>query len=194
MKILVAGIVLFILSLSAHAQSVSESADANTVANSYNLASLKKDWTTVAALTHPHSLKQFRKLIEAFVESDASIAETVFGVKSKQALANMSDTEIFGNLFAVINKSSPEMESALKSLQSSILGSVEEGPDLRHFVYRISFSVNDSPISKVAVYPLKRFGSSWRVIAPDDEIRAMVSALSAPKLKTPPAKAKRKRT
>lgn len=88
------------------------------------------------------------------------------------------------------------MATAMNSMEFVVIGSVEETPDLRHFVFRANFKFGPSPISKMEIYSLKRYQNTWRVLMSDDEIRAMAAALAASKPPVPVKKAapvKRKR-
>ncbi len=154
---------------------------ADEIVRTYNQYAMKQDWSGVAALIHPDSLSQFRIMLNLMTEKNPGML-SLFGIKSKKEFSELSNAQVFEKLFAYVRKSSPEAASAMNSMNTAILGAVDEIPDLRHYVFRTTFSYGDTSISIVDLYSLKRVGESWRVIMKDGEMEALMTALS----KTPP--------
>lgn len=165
-----------------------EEPSADAVVRQYNEFSAKQDWHGVSSLIHPDSLREFRSLLTSMLEKDREVVKTLFGVRSSTEFTALSDPQIFERLVGYINKASPDLSTALKSMEVAVIGSVEETPDLRHFVYRASFNLGPTPISSIEVYSLRRFQNTWRLLMKEGEMRAMASVLARLKPSEPATK------
>lgn len=154
MKIIFISVLILLLAVTAFTQSTDDRS-ADEIVRTYNQYAMKQDWSGVAALIHPDSLSQFRVMLKLMTEKTPGMLSQ-FGIKSKKEFSELSNAQVFEKLFAYVRKSSPEATSAMNSMNITVIGAVDELPDLRHYVFRTRFRYEDTTISIVDLYSLKR--------------------------------------
>ena len=193
MKLLYSSLALLALALPIFSQQKPEGLSADDVVREYNSYSIKADWQGMSSLLHPDSLREFRKLFATMQQKDADMLKAILDIKTVEEFNSITDAQVFERLFKFVNKFVPEVQAAMSGMQVSVIGSVEESPEVRHFVYRAKFSLGSTSISSVDIYSLKRYQDTWRVLMKDDEIQAIAASLKemeAPQqpVKTTPTK------
>lgn len=137
------------------------------------------NFLAVASLMHEDALRELRALLEPILTLDdpevVELRQQLMGESSIPAIRGMSDT-LFVSRFLGLAMNREGMAQALKSSQGKLLGSVKEGPDTVHVVYRLALSVEDIAITEMDVISLGRSRAGWRTLLKGD-VRAMASAL-----------------
>jgi|SRR5262245_29439278 len=125
----------------------------------------KGDWSSYAKLMHPEALTQAKRLFQPLVIADKSgeLLELFFGVKTVKQFEAMSDTATFEALMVNLTKNIPTFSEAAKGMDFKIIGSVPEGEDLVHVVYRAGAKVKEVSVSQITVMSLRRYQGQWRL-------------------------------
>ena len=53
-------------------------------------------------------------------------------------------------------------------IELETIGDVVESPELAHVVVRVHFTMEGAPISKVGIVSVRRRGSTWRLLLPEE--------------------------
>ena len=143
--------------------------DAITVAGSYVDAMRASDFNGMATLMHPESLAELREIFAPVLASDAGpeIIRAI-GLPPPEELSSMSDTEFFAAFMRAIVAGDSTMADALRQAQADLLGSVPEGADTVHVVYRMRMKVEDVEVSEMGVLSLARWENTWRGLLAGD--------------------------
>jgi hypothetical protein len=130
----------------------------------------KSDWSSYARLMHPDALAEAKKLFRSVFVADESgkTAELFFGVKNSKEYDALSDTAVFEAMMNNIAKKIPLFTDIMKTMDFSIIGSVPEGADIVHVVYRTSTKATGLSISKLEVTSLQRHQGRWRMMLTGD--------------------------
>jgi hypothetical protein len=130
----------------------------------------KGDWSSYARLMHPDALAEARKTFRPIVAADESgkFAEQFFGVKNSTEFDALSDIAAFEALLNNITKNIPLVGELLKTTDFSIIGSVPEGTDLVHVLYRTGMKAGQLSVSKLEVISLRRHQGRWRLMLTGD--------------------------
>ena len=152
------------------------------------------DWKASSALMHPDALRQLKRMFRpiVFAAPDLDMAKMFFGVRTAAEFDRLSGAQAYERLMAMVTKMNPEVNSALATSKSQILGHVLEGPATAHVVYRMTVKTQGISVTKVAVMPVKKVGNTWGGLLTGD-IEGMAAALSRmgqpqPAAKTPTKK------
>jgi hypothetical protein len=73
---------------------------------------------------------------------------------------------------------SPEMKEAMSSMRASVVGTVPEGADTVHVMYRMTMGVQGVEVTKMEVLSLQRSGTRWMATLTGD-MQGMIRAMSA---------------
>ncbi len=140
----------------------------------------KGDWSAYAKMMHPEALAELRRMFQPLVAGDKSgeIAEIFFGVKTAKQFDALSDVGVFEALMINITKNIPGFTDALKTVDFKIVGTVTEGEELAHVVYRGDAKVGGINISNTTVMTLRRHQGQWRLIL-DSNIEGLAATISA---------------
>jgi hypothetical protein len=125
----------------------------------------KGDWSAYARLMHPEALAEFKRKLRPIIAADMSgrIAEFFLGVKDFPQFEAMSEIAVFEEMISNSTKKFPQAAGLIKTTDYSIIGSVPEGADLVHVVYR--FGVKSEQLSTVVeVISLRRYQGGWRLL------------------------------
>src|SRR5262245_13218088 len=130
LKTILIPLALSVILATAHAQTAQETAEA--VAKSYFTAMQAGDWVKCASFMHADALSSMKRTFSAVISADKSgeAAKSIFGLKNGSEFAQLSEPVIFEKLMNFITSSVPEMKAVLSASNTSILGKVDEGPEL----------------------------------------------------------------
>ena len=152
-----------------------------SVVERYTAAMQRGDWKASAALMHPDALQKlkrmFRPIVFAVTAPGLDVGKTFFGLRTPAEFDRLSDAQAYERLMATVTKMNPEVSSALATSKSQILGHVLEAPDTAHVVYRMTVKTQGISVTKVAVMPVKKVGTTWGGLLTGD-IEGMAAALS----------------
>lgn len=139
----------------------------------------KGNWKANAALMHPDELARFRAVFAPLMESPkgAEGARELLGLNSPAEFRKLSDLEVFEQFLTNIMGKSPNMAEMMSNMESTILGSVIEGKDTAHVLYRMKMSGEGMNIEELEVTTLKRYGNTWR-LALDKNVEGMAESIS----------------
>ena len=137
------------------------------------------DWTGYAELLHPEALVAFQRMFREIVAGDASheAGKQLFGVADLAAFDALPASEVFQRMMATLTKI-PQFAAALASAEGVIVGSVAEGSDLVHVVFRLSASAESLTFSRVSAMTLRKFDGQWRALL-SSNIEGIAAALAA---------------
>lgn len=148
------------------------------VAQQFTAALRDTNWLRMASLMHPSALSLFRSLFTPVLDCSgdeaAQVIQTLFGAASAADARRTSDTVLVAALFRAASSREEGMAAFLRTAQMRVIGHLPEGADTVHVLTRLTFSIEDIPISTIEVISLQRFRSSWRVL-----LKADISALAA---------------
>ena len=143
--------------------------DPIAVAGSYVDAMQASDFDRMATLMHPESLAELREIFSPVLASDAGpeIIHAI-GLPPPAELAELSDTEFFAAFMRAIVSADSTMADALREARADLLGSVPEGADTVHVVYRMRTNVEGVDVSEMSVLSLGRWENTWRGLLAGD--------------------------
>ena len=172
-------IVLVALVLGATSTSAQSASGPEPAARHYFGLMQKADWDGAAAAMHPDALQEFKSLFESFAahENGVEVISQFFGVKTAAEFKALPPAEVYARLMRSLVSMSDEMRQAMTSVKAEIIGSVAEGPDVAHVVYRMNMGVADVSIAKVQVLSFRRSGDRWLGLLTGD-IRGLAQQLS----------------
>jgi hypothetical protein len=138
----------------------------------------KQDWPAYTHLMHREALKSMKQMFRPIVAADESgqAAQGLFSVSNLSRYDAASDSALFCSLMVNMMKIAPTMAEVVKNAQYTVIGSVAEGQDLAHVVYRVSTSGQEVTVTKVSAITLRRDGDTWRFLL-SGNIEGLVSAL-----------------
>lgn len=141
-----------------------------SVAKAYLAAMQGADWAKCASLMSRDALADMKNTFASVVNADKSgeAAATIFKLKSAAEYSQLSDAAVFERLMDFVTNSSPDMKTILASSTNTILGRVDEGPDLAHVVFRSRTKLGAEEINEVDMLSLKKQGSTWRTLLTSD--------------------------
>jgi hypothetical protein len=76
----------------------------------------------------------------------------------------MADADIFQALMANLTRNFPGFADAMQSHETSVVGSVPEGKELVHVVYRMGAKTEGMTISKTSVITFRRHNGKWKAL------------------------------
>lgn len=136
------------------------------------------DWTGYAKLLHPEALVAFQRMFREVVAGDPSheAGKQLFGVADLAAFDALPANDVFQRLMATLTKI-PQFAAALASADGVVVGSVTEGADLVHVVFRLSASADSMTFSRVSAMTLRRSEGQWRALL-SGNIEGIAAALA----------------
>jgi hypothetical protein len=137
-----------------------------SVAKAYFAGMQASDWAKCASLMHQEALASMKSVFSTVVNADKSgdAAKTIFKLKSAGEYSQLSDAAVFERLMDFVTSSSPDMKTALASSTNTILGKVDESPDLTHVVFRSRTKIGGEEINEIDLISFKKQGSTWRAL------------------------------
>jgi hypothetical protein len=130
----------------------------------------KEDWDTFTNLMHPDALQQFKTLFHDVLISDSSdqIGSYLFGVPDLQAFDNMSASKIYKQFMTNLYNLEPSLRDVLSNTSYEILGSVKEGNELVHVLYRIKMEVGGKEVQQLEIETVQNYQGQWRTLLRKD--------------------------
>lgn len=137
------------------------------------------EWDAAAKLMHPDALEEFKSFFVALAAADSAgtVISTFFGVRTAAEFRALPPAEVYARMMRSITAVSPEMKQALTSMQAEVVGSVPEGGDVAHVVYRMNVAVSGASVGTVQVISFRRSGGRWLGLLTGD-MQGMVRTLS----------------
>ena len=135
------------------------------------------NWELVAKYTHPKALEQMQSLFIPVVIAGASAKDSpaaqemmkiVFAGKSADELSSMPPAAFFQIVMKGISGATPDFKIAMTGMEIQILGSVKEGENLAHVVYRLSRPIGEAVATKIAITSIERDGETWKALLNSD--------------------------
>jgi hypothetical protein len=150
-----------------------------SVAKAYFAAIQSGDWAKCASLMHRDALASMKRTFAAAINADKTgdSAKTIFKLKSGAEYSQLSEATVFERLMDFITSVEPDMKTALASSTNTILGRVDESPDLAHVVFRSRTKMEGEEINEVDLISFKKQDSAWRALLPSD-IENMLNSLA----------------
>ena len=150
-----------------------------SVAKAYFAAMQSADWAKCASLLHRDELASMKRTFAAAVNADKTgdSAKTIFKLKSGAEYSQLSEATVFERLMDFITSVEPDMKTALASSTNTILGRVDESPDLAHIVFRSRTKMEGEEVTEVELMSFKKQDSVWRALLPSD-IENMLNSLA----------------
>lgn len=145
------------------------------VARRYFTALKAGDVITYVDLMHPDELARFKGMLAPAIAADTSGegARQLFGLDNSAEFAKLTDREVFERFMKKFVMDSPDFQETMSTMSTEFLGSVPEGTDIAHVVYRLKMVIyNSIESTEMEVVSLKRSGSNWRMML-DKEMEGM---------------------
>jgi hypothetical protein len=162
--------VLFVLTLVpllsagvAHAAKAESPEGAATLAMS---SARKGDWSEYTHRMHPEALAKAKQMFGAIVAADESgrMGKLFFGVESYKTYEALSDSGTFVALMVNLTQHMPAFGEAMKTAEFHVIGTLPEGDDLAHVVYRSGAKAEGLAITKTSVLSMRTYGGEWRML------------------------------
>jgi hypothetical protein len=141
-----------------------------SVAKAYFAAMQEGDWAKCATFMHADALASMKRTFNTVISADKTgeAAKSIFGLKSSAEYSQLSEIVIYERLMSFITGSVPEMKSVLSASTTSILGKVEESPDLTHIVFRTQIKLAGAEMNEVDLMSFRKQGTTWRALLTSD--------------------------
>jgi len=141
-----------------------------SVAKAYFAAMQAVDWAKCASLMHPDALASMKRTFATVISADKTgdAAKTIFKLKSAAEYSQLSEAAVFERLMDFITSVAPDMKAALASSTNTILGRVDESPDVAHIVFRSRTKVAGDEVNEVDLISFKKQDSTWRALLTSD--------------------------
>jgi hypothetical protein len=141
-----------------------------SVAKAYFAAMQSADWAKCASLMHHDALASMKSTLAAVVNADKTgdAAKTIFKLKSVAEYSQLGEAAVFERLMDFITSVAPDMKTALAASTNTILGRVDEGPDLVHIVFRSRAKLEGEEVNEVDLISFKKQDSNWRALLTSD--------------------------
>jgi len=150
----------------------SEDAAIEQVAAAGMEALIKLDWEGFAEVMHPEALQGFKDMLVSVLEAageqdratQAGLVSLFYGAQDVQSVIALEPKEFFAGFMKGVVSQSPEMGEIFAGTDVEIIGTVHEGNDLAHVVFRMGISAEGLDVTSVDVVSLKRSGTDWRML------------------------------
>ena len=141
-----------------------------SVAKAYFAAMQAGDWAKCASFMHTDALVSMKRMFSKVISADKTgeAAKSIFGLKGGAEYAQLSEDVIFERLMNFITGSVPEMKTVMSASTTSILGKVDESPELTHIVFRTQIKVAGAEMNEVDLISFKKQGGAWRALLTSD--------------------------
>jgi hypothetical protein len=148
-------------------------------AKAYFAALRAADWAKCASLMHRDALVSMKRTFAAAIDAERTgdAAKTIFKLKSVAEYSQLSEATVFERVMDFITSVEPDMKTAMASSVNTILGRVDESPDLAHIVFRSQTKMGGEEINEVDLISFKKQDSTWRALLPSD-IENMLNSLA----------------
>jgi len=150
-----------------------------SAAKAYFAALQSADWAKCAGLMHRDELASMKRTFAAAINAERTgdAAKTIFKLKSVAEYSQLSEATVFERVMDFITSVEPDMKASMASSTNTILGRVDESPDLAHIVFRSRTKMGGEEINEVDLISFKKQDSAWRALLPSD-IENMLNSLA----------------
>ena len=150
-----------------------------SAAKAYFAALQSADWAKCASLMHRDELASMKRTFAAAINAERTgdAAKTIFKLKSAAEYSQLSEATVFERVMDFITSVEPDMKTSMASSTNTILGRVDESPDLAHIVFRSRTKMGGEEIDEVDLISFKKQDSAWRALLPSD-IENMLNSLA----------------
>lgn len=165
-QVLAVLLLLGCITVDLHAQSD----PARAAVESYLAAQHKGDWTAFVGAFDPQDISTFKyNFVTTYggriTQMDTTVLRpSYFGVRSLSDLGKVDSVTYVAGVFRMILDVMPPLREMMMGAKETILGSVDEGADLKHFVLRVKASVQNEAVSNIEVVTVRKVGTQWRVV------------------------------
>jgi hypothetical protein len=137
------------------------------------------DWDQTARLMHPDALSELKGFFVAMADADSAgiILRPMFGVASADELRQLPPEDVYARLLRGVARSAPQLITSMRGMESTVIGSVPEGDQDAHVVYRLNLTLNGVTSTKVDVLSFRRSGDRWMGLLSGD-LRALAQTLA----------------
>jgi len=141
-----------------------------SVAKAYFAAMQSADWAKCASLMHRDALASMKRTFAEVINADKTgdAAKTIFKLKSGAEYSQLGEAAVFERLMDFITSVAPDMKTALASSTNTILGRVDESPEIAHIVFRSRTKMGDEEVNEVDLISFKKQDSTWRALLTSD--------------------------
>ncbi len=140
------------------------------VVDRYVTAQRRLDWKVVATCVSPAELSEFKKLFRSILDVIPGPIDTTifrpssFGKRTSAEIASADSVNYFAGIFATIFDLYPVMREMAANGSDTVLGSVNEGSEMMHFVCRVNVPMQKERISNIEVITLRKTNGKWYVV------------------------------
>lgn len=137
------------------------------------------DWDRVAGHMHPDALMQFKDMMGALAEVDATgeVVTTLFGLTDGAEFEAASPERVFAGFMKTMMGMSPEMGAIMSGATAETIGHLrEEDTGITFVVYRTSMGFEGMSMNQVEVLALREHEGQWRALL-SGEIEGMAAML-----------------
>jgi hypothetical protein len=141
-----------------------------SVAKAYFAAMQSADWAKCASMMHRDALASMKRTFAEVINADKTgdAAKTIFKLKSSAEYSQLGESAVFERLMDFITSVAPDMKTVLASSTNTILGRVDESPEIAHIVFRSRTKMGDEEVNEVDLISFKKQDSTWRALLTSD--------------------------
>lgn len=160
----------------------------DSLAHEFQTAIRAQAWDAVAARVHPERMERFHRWVVILLDvpGTAEARRRVLGDTSRAAYADAGPRRLFSRLLEGLSEDFPGLVHALVARDVEILGTVREGAELAHVVYRNSDRLSGA-VPEIRVTTLRRTPDGWRILESDELDLIRVALQGLLRRTTPPA-------
>ena len=135
------------------------------------------DWRAMAGLMHPDALAQLSAIFRPVLDSpDAEDFLAEYFEPSTEG-TELTDADIFAGMMRFSLAQDPELGAVLRTATVDVIGSVPEGVDTVHVVYRMDMTVEGMHLSQMDVLSARAYQGGWLGLLQGD-ISAIAQAIA----------------
>ncbi len=148
-----------------------QSDPARAAVESYLAAQHAGDWKTFIGYFDPQDISTFKNsFVSTYGARVAQMDTTVlrpsyFGIRTLSELDQVDSVTYVAGIFRMMIDVMPPLREMLMTAKETILGSIDEGATLKHFVLRVNATVQNEAVSNVEVVSVRKVGTQWRVVS-----------------------------
>ena len=149
----------------------------DSLATEFQTALRAMAWEPAAARMHPEGLDAFKFRITVIVEAEGSgsrVLQLLFPGMTVEEYQSHPPLRVFTRVMDVLMERARGLIHALVVRQVEVLGTVREGSELAHVLYRSEAQLSGA-VPELRVMTLKRFQNEWRVLS-SQELDVIVEA------------------
>jgi hypothetical protein len=124
------------------------------------------NWRDYTKLLHPEALKEFKRMFREIVGSEigGELGPMFFNTADVAAYDKADAGALFETFMNNLTSKVPQFGEAVKSAQGTVIGSVPEGADVVHVVYRGSAESEGIAMSRVSAVSLRKHDGQWKLL------------------------------